>query len=208
MEDPNYKHGFKFDHVWNTVRHFEKFKDDVNPQINVSRKHDVNYLSSESENPTPDSQSVESPGLSPFHININDDIGGSSSQRPCGVKKSKALKKTDDIVKSALDKLQEETHKLTEILERSTSERLALKKQSLAEKVRKREAKERFMEDQILMQDLSTINDPNARAFIEARKAEIQQKRGQFQQPPPFASNSFGDYFNNLSGSGTNFPDY
>ena len=51
MEDPKYKHGFKFDHVWNTVRHFEKFKYDVNPQINTSRKHGVNYLSSESENP-------------------------------------------------------------------------------------------------------------------------------------------------------------
>ena len=99
MEDPNYKYGFKFDYVWNTVRHFEKFKDDVNPPINVSRKHGVKYLSSESENPTPESQSMESPGLSGFQINLDDDIGGSYSQRPCGVKKSKALKKTDDHVK-------------------------------------------------------------------------------------------------------------
>ena len=177
-------------------------------QLNISCKHGVNYLSSESENPTSESQSVESPGLSGFQINLDDDIGGSSSQRPCGVKKSKALKKTDDHVKSALNKLQEETQRLTEMLERSNTERLALKKQSLAEKARKREAKERFKEDKILMQDLSTISDPNARAFIEARKSEILQKRGQFQQPPPSASNSFGDYFNNLSGDGTNLPDY
>ena len=94
------------------------------------------------------------------------------------------------------------------MLERSKTERLALKKQSLAEKARKREAKERFKEDQILMQDLFTISDLNACAFIEARKSKILQKRGQFQQPPSSTSNSFGDYFNNLSGDGTNFPDY
>ena len=168
----------------------------------------MNYLSSESENPTPESQSVKSPSLSGFQINLDDDIGDSSSQRPCGVKKSKALKKTDDHVKSALNKLQEETQRLTEMLKRSNTERLALKKQSLAEKVRKQEAKERFKEDQILMQDLSTISDLNARAFIEARKSKILQKRRQFQQPSPSASNSFGDYFNNFGGDGTHFPDY
>ena len=63
------------------------------------------------------------------------------------------------------------------MLERSNTERLALKKQSLAEKARKREAKERFKEDQILMQDMSTISDPNACAFIKAQKSEILQKR-------------------------------
>ena len=48
---------------------------------------------------------MESPSLSGFQINLDDDIGGFSSQRPCGVKKLKALKRTDDHVKSALNKL-------------------------------------------------------------------------------------------------------
>ncbi|CAH9078407.1 unnamed protein product, partial [Cuscuta epithymum] len=29
MQDPKYSKGFKFDHVWNMIKNFEKFKDNV-----------------------------------------------------------------------------------------------------------------------------------------------------------------------------------
>ena len=201
MEDLKYNKGFKFDHVWNIVKHFEKFQDNVATQRNISRKHGVNYLSSDSENPTPESQSVASAGLSGFEINLNKDIGGSSSERPCGVKKAKIKRKNDDKLVRAINNLQEENRKLSEMLMKSNAEKMELKSRSLALK----ELKE---ENKILMMDLSTINDPNVRAYIEAQKAQILQKRGQFQQPPPSTSNSFGCYFNNISRDGADLPEY
>ena len=67
--------------------------------------------------------------------------------------------------------MQEENRKLSEMLMKSNAEKMELKSRSLALK----ELKE---ENKILMMDLSTINDPNVRAYIEAQKAQILQKRG------------------------------
>lgn len=52
------------------------------------------YTSSESKNPTSDSATQASPGLSSFSLNLDDDeeiLGGSSSQWPIGVIKRQLL---------------------------------------------------------------------------------------------------------------------
>ncbi|EFH42060.1 hypothetical protein ARALYDRAFT_918072 [Arabidopsis lyrata subsp. lyrata] len=90
MQDQNFKSGWKFDHVWNIIKNFEKFKDGATPTRKVSNLCGFGYTSSESENPTPDSVTQASPGLSSFSLNLDDEddiIGGSPSQRPSGVKK-------------------------------------------------------------------------------------------------------------------------
>ncbi|XP_039138851.1 uncharacterized protein LOC120276192 [Dioscorea cayenensis subsp. rotundata] len=46
LDDPNYKKGFKFDHVWHIVRNFEKFKDNVITSNQINRKHGFDYVSS------------------------------------------------------------------------------------------------------------------------------------------------------------------
>ena len=95
MEDANYKKGFKFDHVWNIMKDFEKFKDHVSTRRGKSYMKNVNYVSSnESDDPTPQSPAPDSPNLSSFSINLDDTIlGGSSCDRPIGIKKAKLKKK-------------------------------------------------------------------------------------------------------------------
>ncbi|CAH9051878.1 unnamed protein product [Cuscuta europaea] len=38
MQDPNYSKGFKFDHVWDMIKKFEKFKDNVSTSRHVASK--------------------------------------------------------------------------------------------------------------------------------------------------------------------------
>ncbi|XP_020266596.1 uncharacterized protein LOC109842095 [Asparagus officinalis] len=68
MQEPKYKKGFKFDLVWNMVKNFEKIKDDVPTARQVGRRQpqSVNFDSSQSDNPTPDSPISTSPELSSF----------------------------------------------------------------------------------------------------------------------------------------------
>ena len=69
------------------------------PPPSYKRKSD----SSQSDNPDPDSPIPASPAMSSFNVNLTDDdvsdaIGGSSSQRPIGVKKAKLKKKNVTIL--------------------------------------------------------------------------------------------------------------
>ncbi|XP_019242047.1 PREDICTED: uncharacterized protein LOC109222100 [Nicotiana attenuata] len=97
MQDPNFKKGFKFDHVWAIMKDFEKFND-VDFGRKKPRKQGNANISSVSENPTPDSPYLSSPNLSSFSLNLNGDVAGDSttSQRPSGVKKEKMKKKIDE----------------------------------------------------------------------------------------------------------------
>ena len=58
------------------------------------------------------------------------------------------------------------------------------------------------------MRDLNTITDPQVRAYMQAQKAQILYKKGQFQQPLLLAPNMFGEFFNNIGGDGTDMPPY
>ncbi|KAK4729959.1 hypothetical protein R3W88_022947 [Solanum pinnatisectum] len=85
MQEPTYKKGFKFDHVWNLMKDFEKFKD-----IDTGKKK-------ESEAPSPTSPIVSSPNLSSFSLNLNENFSDhTSSERPIGVKKSKLKRSKDE----------------------------------------------------------------------------------------------------------------
>ncbi|XP_019262505.1 PREDICTED: glutathione S-transferase T3-like [Nicotiana attenuata] len=65
-QDPNFKNGFKFDHVWDMMKDFKKFSD-VDFGRTKARKHGSTYVSSEFEAPIPDSPLVSSPNLLSFH---------------------------------------------------------------------------------------------------------------------------------------------
>ena len=69
--------------------------------------------------------------------------------------------------------------------------------------------KESREENRILIWDLNTIENLTMHAFVEAEQVSIIQKRSaQYQSPPPFASNNFNDYFDNIGGSRTGISNY
>ncbi|XP_051150179.1 glutathione S-transferase T3-like [Andrographis paniculata] len=89
------KKGFKFDHVWNLLKDFEKFNDhnEARNPYKIPRKNNFTHVSSSSDN-----TAFESPENSSFSVNLDDDesglnlnynVGGSSYERPIGVKKAK-----------------------------------------------------------------------------------------------------------------------
>ncbi|XP_050236699.1 uncharacterized protein LOC126686610 [Mercurialis annua] len=81
MQDPGYSKGFKFDHVWNIMKNFEKFN-------NISKKS-TNFVSSESDSPMSD-YLTGSPGLSNFSMNLNDDGAEDNKQLREMMKKSQS----------------------------------------------------------------------------------------------------------------------
>ncbi|KAG8363448.1 hypothetical protein BUALT_Bualt19G0023600 [Buddleja alternifolia] len=128
VEDVKFKAGFKFDHVWNMLKNFEKFLDSDTTRRQVCGKHPSDYSSS--DNQTPDCNTPESPGFPPFSMNLNDDndnIGGSSYDRPTGVKKAKLKKKVGEQREKESKIFSEE---IKEMLNKAEEERLQLIEQS------------------------------------------------------------------------------
>jgi len=123
-EDPQFKTGWKFDHVWNMIKIFEKFMDGATSP----NDHVINY-------PT-----QVSPGLSSFSPNLDDDdeiMSRSSSQRPSGVKKSKMKRKLDDQSSTVIKTLEERNKQFMEQLKKTSTERIhhmETQKQNLAVK--------------------------------------------------------------------------
>ncbi|XP_020249922.1 uncharacterized protein LOC109827343 [Asparagus officinalis] len=115
MQELKYKKGFKFDHVWNMVKNFEKFKDDVPTARQVGRRQSqsVNFDSSQSDNPTPESPISTSPRLSSF----------TPSERPIGVKKAKLKRKNDDHESSVVDSIETSNNRLIDRLDKASLDR-------------------------------------------------------------------------------------
>uniref|UniRef100_A0A0D3DBE2 No apical meristem-associated C-terminal domain-containing protein n=1 Tax=Brassica oleracea var. oleracea TaxID=109376 RepID=A0A0D3DBE2_BRAOL len=169
----------------------------------------VEYTSLESDNLNLDSPTQASPRLSSSSLNLNDEsenISGSPSSRPLGVKKSKMKRKIVDQTNSVINTLERGNNQFREQLKKSSEQRqqhLVLQRQNYA-------LEEMKEENKILFCDLNSIEYPNVCEHFQAEKARILQKRShqqQNQQIPPL-STSFGQYFDNLCGSGSNLPEY
>ncbi|KAG6413090.1 hypothetical protein SASPL_125790 [Salvia splendens] len=64
-------------------------------------------------------------------------------------------------------------------------------------------------ENKIMAMDLSSIVDPDSRAYFQAERRRILQKRAQQQeQPNDYATRTYPPYFDNIGGSGSGLPDY
>ncbi|KAG5625128.1 hypothetical protein H5410_010346 [Solanum commersonii] len=164
MQEPTYKKGFKFDHVWNLMKDFEKFKD-----IDIGKKkvqgQGSTLQSSESEVPSPTSPIVSSPNLSSFSLNLNENFSGhyTSSERPIGVKKSKLKRSKDEGLSLAMKLFETENNRLGKMLSE-----FATSKQQDGERLdRYIKAKEFRDETKILMKNLETISDPNIRDYLQ-----------------------------------------
>ena len=69
MEDPKFKRGFKFDHVWDIVKDFANLQDNHIPSRKDIMRNRTVYELSQSDNHTPNSSS--SIGISDFIIDLN-----------------------------------------------------------------------------------------------------------------------------------------
>ncbi|KAK6164230.1 hypothetical protein DH2020_001094 [Rehmannia glutinosa] len=115
-QNKNYKKGFKFDHVWPILKDIEKFAD-------------VGGFSSQSDTQQPDTQQPESPmaaspGLSSYYLNLSDDnVCATSSQRPIGVKKAKLKRKTDEVLSSIANAIQNKTQQIVGLFNNNSTDR-------------------------------------------------------------------------------------
>ncbi|XP_031255851.1 uncharacterized protein LOC116113824 [Pistacia vera] len=136
-QDKSYKKGFRFDHVWPILKDIEKFTDNVNV-AEVFQRPTGSFVSQESETPTSMSPQSVSCDMSSYSLNINDeDIGGSSAQRPIGVKKAKLKRKNNEEVSNQIETIQEENRQLAAIFNRGNLARaqnyeIQMKKLALA----------------------------------------------------------------------------
>ncbi|KAG8364589.1 hypothetical protein BUALT_Bualt18G0013000 [Buddleja alternifolia] len=126
VEDAQFKVGFKFAHVWNILKNVEKFLDNNTKRRQVFGKYPTDYSSSQSDNQTPDCNTPESSRFPQFSINLNDDnddIDGSSYERPTGVKKAKLKKKIGEQREKDSNMVNEE---IKEMIRNAEAERLQL----------------------------------------------------------------------------------
>jgi len=210
MQEPTYKKGFKFDHVWNLMKDFEKFKD-IDTGKKKVRGQGSTLQSSESEAPSPTSPIVSSPNLSSFSLNLNENFSGhyTSSERPIGVKKSKLKRSKDKGLSSAMKLFETENNRLGKMLSES-----ATSKQQDGERLdRYIKAKEFRDETKILMKNLETISDPNVREYLHREQQRILEKRNRQSQPQSQPqsqqfSESYPNFFPNSAISENDLPDF
>ena len=216
MIDPKFNKGFKFEHVWDMVKDFNKF------QCNKQKSRADKSSSQSAQSSTHVSESPLSPTTTPpFSVQLSDDSGsgsGSASQRPLGVKKTKLKKKKGEQVLNLLTTLHESTEKMHDLLnarERKKSERfemrMAAQQKFNANYEINTEIARRESESKIMMMDLSSIEDPGTRSYFENEKAKILQRQAAVAAPPHHDDNfNYGDYFPDMGGdgSGTGLGDF
>ncbi|XP_039017460.1 uncharacterized protein LOC120148392 [Hibiscus syriacus] len=190
---------FKFDHVFDLVK-------DI---LQLEKTSAVYSLP-----PEKISDSVN-PSLSSFKINLSNDenisTGGSSSQRPEGVKKSKAKRKQIEEDYVLANSFNESTKKLREALSLSNAQRdiaLQLEKERIEAINRRSEFAQLRREDKILAMDPDTISDPERHHYFRNEQQKIIRKRKEEEQSTSTTFNVFGMNFDDLGGSGGGLSDY
>ncbi|KAL2474831.1 hypothetical protein Adt_35567 [Abeliophyllum distichum] len=218
-QDDKFKKGFKFDHVWSLLKDTEKFGYDSERELPDCQWQSVNFASSQSESPTSESPNSASPGLSSFSLHINEqNFGGTSTERPIGVKKAKGKKKTEEENTIVIETIREQNRQLSERLTKGKDDRQQnyeiqmLRAQTEAKKVdvaaKKVDVAAIREENRVLLRNMSSISDPNLREFIRSEQTRIMQKKSEeLAKQSQSTSNSFGQYFDDFEGSENDLPD-
>ncbi|CAA0832679.1 Unknown protein [Striga hermonthica] len=208
-QDPKYKDGFKFQHVFRLFKEFGKFDDNVSQPRSRRRDFDTLNGSFESDVPYDGQPTPESPGLSSFSPQQSDDgVGGTSSQRPMGAKKAKLKKKNEDQFCQYFNTLNAESDSIVDLLQKAEEcqiVQLQLQKQQL-------NLQKKRDEDRILMIDLNTITNPMIRRHWEQKQMQILQEREfeqqQSQATPPSSNTDQFRFLDDIEHAGENLNDY
>ncbi|XP_073049669.1 uncharacterized protein [Primulina eburnea] len=222
IQDKNFTKGFKFDHVWPIMKDIEKFSANASALIPVSKQHVTNLDSSQSDTQEPESPIPGSPTVNSFSINLSSDenAGGTPSQRPLGVKKSKSKKKREENVSELISTMKEGHRELINVLQKRSTDmqqNYDIKLLALQNEQKKLEIRQQQIElakiqeeNKVLYMDLSTIGDPEMRQIVQNERARIMQKRDAERRQ--HESSAFGKYFGDFGGSrsrsGSDFPNY
>ncbi|XP_073131426.1 uncharacterized protein [Henckelia pumila] len=223
-QDANFKKGFKFDHVWTIMKDMEKFTASHIPSSTPIQRGIEFFESPQSDTQATDSPKSASLGLSPFEINLSDEnSGGSSSQRPLGVKISKLKKKKDEYMSQTIESMKLGQEKILEIIQhgnayREQNNELQLKRMLQTErKLEQNETKieqNRQMldltgfqeENKILLIDLNSIQDRSLRENFRAEQSRILNEREERKRARD--SLNYGKYFGDIGGSGSSLPPF
>ncbi|CAA0842335.1 Unknown protein [Striga hermonthica] len=208
-QDPKYKDGFKFHHVFRLFKEFGKFDDNVSQPRPRRRDFDTLNDSSESDVPYDGQPTPESPGLSSFSPQQSDDgVGGTSSQRPMGAKKAKLKKKNEDQFCQYFQTLNAKSDTIVDLLQKADERQnvqLQLQKQQI-------DLQKKRDEDRILMIDLNSLTNPMIRRHWEQKQMQILQEREIEQQQsqatqPSSNTGQFG-FLDDIGHDGGNLNDY
>ncbi|KAL2549073.1 hypothetical protein Fot_10603 [Forsythia ovata] len=209
-QEEKFKKGFKFDHVWFLLKDTEKFGHDNCRELPDYQRQSVNFASSQSESPTSESPSSASPGLSSFFLQIDEEnVGGTSTGRPIGIKKAKGKKKTEEENAIVIEEIREQNRQLSERLTKRNDDKQQnyhiqmLRAQTEAKKVdvaaKKVAVAEIREENRILLTNLNDVADPNLREFIRSEQKRIMQKRSdELAKQSQSTSTPFGQYFDDF----------
>lgn len=222
-QDPKYRKGFKFDHVWPILKDIEKFKATSRDQSLGSRKRTTPIQASQSQPDRVD----RSIGSSSFCVDLNDDFESedksneipNDSKRPSGRKKEKLKKQLHGEGQEFLTSMKEENDEIKGMFQQSldvlqkNNEVQLLKAQTAAKKIdleeRREENKMRREENKILCIDLDSIKDPIVRDSIKNDQLRIVAKRANYQ---PYGggieTSQFNQYFGNLGGNNGGLGEY
>ncbi|XP_073288776.1 uncharacterized protein [Primulina huaijiensis] len=195
---------WRLDHVWSLLKDQEKFRSSNTILPNFIPNHgsinssQSNY-SLNTESPTPDS-----PRLSGFSINLDEDNpSAGSSQRPIGIKKAKAKRKaTEEHLKdiSTMDKCNE---KMVVVMENAEVHR-----QQLIDVGKQRNAIMAFKEENKILRMNPMCVDESVRAYLIKEKQKYWQKRMETGDGSDGTSTPFGQFLGGTSPSGSDLPPY
>ena len=201
MLDPKYAKGFKFEHVWDLLKDFQKFDC-------KSQQPRADMFSSQSDMPVP--ESPQSPTANPsFSINLSEDSGSgsaSASKRPIGVKRSKMKKKKEDM-STLIGSILESNNEMRAVYQGENQQNRELLQKKVIEFQRANDLVQKAndlaqweADNKILMMDTTTIPNMSSRLYFEQEHIRIIQKRTSGHPGNDF---NFENYFPGMGGSGS-----
>ncbi|XP_073300252.1 uncharacterized protein [Primulina huaijiensis] len=146
---------------------------------------DHSYYSPNTESPTPDS-----PGLSGFAINLDEDNpSGGSYQRPIGIKKAKAKRKATEEHLKDISTMAKCTEKMVAVMENAEVHR-----QQLIDIEKQRNAIMAFKEENKILRMNPMCVDESVRAYLIKEQQKIWQKRMETGDGSDGTSTPFGEF--------------
>ncbi|XP_073278626.1 uncharacterized protein [Primulina huaijiensis] len=159
---------------------------------------DHSDYSPNTESPTPDS-----PGLSGFAINLDEDPSGGSYQRPIGIKKPKAKRKATEEHLKDISTMAKCTEKMVAVMENAEVHR-----QQLIDIEKQRNAIMAFKEENKILRMNPMCVDESVRAYLIKEQQKIWQKRMETGDGSDGTSTLFGEFLGGTSPSESDFPPY